>query len=96
MNIAEYNSLKKYAKLIGFVHEYKTKGLNDILVNKSPMIMSIKKEGAAEVFDFNLQDDTHWGVVGEGYIAHNCAEATLENGEPCNLVEIGLANINPL
>jgi len=40
-----------------------------------------------EVFDFSLDDDTHWGVV-EGIIAHNCGEASLRPFSFCDLVEI--------
>ena len=92
LNISAYNSIKKFASLIGFVHEYKNKDLGDILVNNSPVIISVKDAGISEVFDFNLQDDTHWGVVGEGYIAHNC-EIALKPYQFCNLTEINANDI---
>jgi len=92
VNISAYNSLKIFAKKIGFVHKYKNDDLKDVLISKSPMINSVKSSGVAEVFDFNLQDDTHWGVVGGGYIAHNC-EIALKPFQFCNLVEINMGAI---
>lgn len=85
VNITQYNSVKIFAKLIGFVHEYKNASLKDLLVNNSPMIVSVKAIGQEEVFDFNLQDETHWGVVGEGYIAHNCGEIAMSSYDACCL-----------
>lgn len=93
LNITQYDSVRAFAKLIGFVHEYKSNALKDLLITNSPVIMSVKEAGEAEVFDFNIQDDTHWGVVGSGYIAHNCAEQPLEPYETCCLAEIFLPNI---
>lgn len=85
VNITQYNSVKSFAKLIGFVHEYKNASLKDLLVNNSPMIVSVKPAGQEEVFDFNLQDNTHWGVIGTGYIAHNCGEIAMSSYDACCL-----------
>ena len=60
---------------------------------KSPKVISIKEAGQQEVFDFNLQDQTHWGVI-EGVIAHNCSEAALRPFTFCDLVEINASAIN--
>ncbi len=49
-----------------------------------------------EVFDFNLDDDTHWGVVSSngvvGYVAHNC-EISLRSNQFCNLSTVNLTGI---
>lgn len=92
VNISRYDSVRKFSKLIGFVHEYKNIDLKDLLVKKSPVITSIKSVGSEEVFDFNIDDDTHWGVVGEGYVAHNC-EIALRPYQFCNLTEINMSDI---
>lgn len=44
-------------------------------------------EDLEEVFDFALFGDSHWGVVGNDHVAHNCGEIGLESKEPCNLIE---------
>jgi len=46
----------------------------------------------ADVYDLTV-DDTH-NFFANGICVHNCAEATLEDGEPCNLQEIALPNLN--
>lgn len=71
VNISRYNSIIKFAELIGFVHEYKQESLKELILNKAPKVLNIKESGQEEVFDFSLEDDIHWGVV-EGVIAHNC------------------------
>ena len=68
------------------------KGLKSFLNEKSPIVISIVNDGEEEVFDFNLSDNTHWGVV-EGIIAHNCGEASLQSKSFCNLVEINAEKI---
>jgi hypothetical protein len=44
------------------------------------IVLSLEIGEVEEVFDFSLDDDTHWGVI-EGVIAHNC--------------EIGFIPVNP-
>ena len=46
-------------------------------------------EFPVEVFDFNLQDNCHWGVV-EDMIVHNCGEIPLCPGDSCRLLAINL------
>lgn len=46
-----------------------------------------------DVYDITVYDDTH-AFYDVGVVTHNCAEATLEDGEPCNLVEIFLSNLD--
>lgn len=93
VNICKYESVIKFAELISFVHLYKQTALSDLIKEKAPKISSVKIAGNEEVFDFNLQDDTHWGVI-EGVIAHNCAEQSLNNYETCCLGELYLPNID--
>lgn len=93
VNITQYNSIKSFAKLIGFVHEYKNQSLRELLVSNSPVVLSVKDSGEEEVFDFSIDDDTHWGVVGEGYIAHNCVEIALRPNQFCNLVEVNASDV---
>ncbi len=71
VTITERNSVLLFAEKIGFVHKYKQEALKQIINNRSPIVDSIKYIGDEEVFDFELFDDCHWGVV-EGLISHNC------------------------
>lgn len=91
INIAGFDSIVKFAKEIGFVHKYKQESLKQIILDKAPKVMSIKDAGEEEVFDFNLDDGKHWGVI-EGVIAHNC-EIALRPNQFCNLTEINASDI---
>jgi len=86
INIGQFEDILKFAKLIGFVHQYKQDRLRNLILKRAPKVISIKPAGEAEVFDFSLDDNTHWGVV-EGVIAHNCCEIALRPYTFCNLVE---------
>jgi len=55
-------------------------------------VTGIDYAGEEEVFDFNLQDDTHWGVV-EGVITHNC-EVSLKSAQMCNLCEVNVSDVS--
>ncbi len=98
LNISKHDSIKIFAEKIGFVHKYKTESLVNILNNSSPKVMSIATVGKEEVYDFNIEDDTHWGVIrgqnsnSQGYIAHNC-EIALRPNQFCNLVEINASDV---
>jgi ribonucleoside-diphosphate reductase alpha chain len=78
--------------MIGFVHSYKTESLKQLIKDKAPMVRSIRDAGETEVFDFSLDDDTHWGVIGSGLIAHNC-EIALNPNQFCNLTTINQTGI---
>lgn len=55
-------------------------------------VISIEEAGIADfVYCFN-ETKRHLGIF-NGIITGQCAEATLENGEPCNLQEIFLPNL---
>lgn len=85
LNIADYLSMEKFYNNIGFEQEYKNKALKQLLINKAPIVSSIKElPGIHKVYDFSIKDTIlPWGIV-EGVIAHNCREITfrpiLEDG----------------
>lgn len=56
------------------------------------VVTDIVIDSAVEVFDFSLNDDTHWGVVGNGIVAHNC-EIALRPFQMCNLTEVNVSNV---
>ncbi len=89
VNIGSFDSILKFAKEIGFVHQYKQESLKQIILDKSPKVINVKEAGEEEVFDFSLDDDTHWGVV-EGIIAHNCGEQFLNANDSCRLMVLNL------
>lgn len=45
-----------------------------------------------EVFDFSLEDETHWGIV-QGVVAHNC-EIALRPFQFCNLTTINVSDVS--
>jgi ribonucleoside-diphosphate reductase alpha chain len=90
LNIGTFEGIVSFANQIGFVHKYKNNELIQIIKDKSPLVVSVKDAEEKEVFDFNLDDDTHWGVVsqketGNGYIAHNCGEIVMSSYDCCCL-----------
>ncbi len=91
LNISKYSSILLFAKYIAFVHKYKNEALEQILLNNSPKVMSIVDNGEQEVFDFNLDDEDHLGVV-NGIIVHNC-EISLRPFQFCNLTEVNVSDI---
>lgn len=84
LNISSFNSIKIFAKEIGFVQQYKQDRLKEILIKNAPVVMSIKLAGEEEVYDFNLQDETHWGII-QDVVAHNCGEIALSAYDCCCL-----------
>lgn len=74
VNIAKYESILDFYNTIGFIHSYKMDKLEEVLLQKAPKVRSVKTTNKLEtVYDFELDDLTHWGVV-ENVIAHNCFE----------------------
>lgn len=92
VNIGRYNEIAWFWENIGFVQIYKMTALKELLIARAPIVQSIKDGDEVEVFDFNLQDNTHWGVV-EGVVAHNCGEISLNSMQFCNLVEINASDV---
>lgn len=91
VNISRFDSVLEFAKLIGFVHNYKQVALEQLILEKSPKVININVKNNQEVFDFSLDDEKHWGVI-EGVIAHNC-EIGLRPNQFCNLCEVNVSNI---
>lgn len=91
VNIGRYNDIVWFFENIGFIQKYKIESLHNLIKNRAPKVLSITNAGIQNVYDFNLQDETHWGVV-EGIIAHNC-EISLNPFQFCNLVEINASDI---
>ena len=89
INISDFESIKLFAEKIGFVHTYKKEALKDLILQKAPKVRSVNYDSFDYVYDFNLQDDVHWGVV-EGVIAHNCGEITLGEYDSCRLIAVNL------
>lgn len=54
-------------------------------------VTEITKIPSEEVYDFNLNDETHWGIV-EDVVVHNC-EISLKPFQFCNLVDVNVSNI---
>lgn len=55
-------------------------------------IKKITVEQNCDVYDINTERNHNF--FANGILVHNCAEATLEDGEPCNLVEQALCNMD--
>lgn len=86
VNIAEIESVKKYAETISFAQKYKQEKLERSLIAYGPFVTSVRFIGEEEVFDFS-EPLIHWGVI-EGVIAHNCMERILRPRGLCNLSEV--------
>ncbi len=87
VNLSQYNSIAQFSDLIGFVHDYKTQALHDLLIVRSPKIRNVISTGKVEeVYDFTISNTDHFGVVGNGYVAHNCGEIVLCANDSCRLL----------
>jgi intein/homing endonuclease len=74
LNIAAYDSIVEFYNNIGFEQKYKQNDLEFLIKDKCPKVQSATpRKGLEPVYDFGLDDMTHWGVV-EGIVAHNCFE----------------------
>lgn len=85
VTISERESVITFAEKIGFVHSYKQQLLEDIIINRSPIVSSSAYVCDEEVFDFELFDDCHWGVI-EGLVGHNCSEIPMQPFDACRLI----------
>lgn len=86
----------KFAKLIGFIQSYKNdKIVTRVLYKRKNEYPIIEKKylGEFEVFDITVNNDKHTYWSGCHNVS-NCSEANLEHGEPCDLAELYLSNIN--
>lgn len=100
--VTNYYSNLTFNNLFGFSIEYKNEKLRRVLIEKAPFVSSIVKLQIEPVYDFNLNDDTHVGVVGVRnsdnnsllpVLTHNCAEIALKPKQFCNLTEINASNV---
>ncbi len=91
VNITTLDGILWFAENIGFVQGYKQDALIELIKSKSPKVLGITNDGLRAVYDFSLEDDTHWGVV-EGVVAHNC-EISLRPFTFCNLTEINAGEV---
>lgn len=87
LNISKYNAVLKFAEKIGFVHNYKQDSLKELILAKAPKILSAKVTEVKPVYDFSLNDNTHWGVI-QGVIAHNCGEIFMQEYDACRLIAV--------
>ena len=88
INFGRYDDLINFYNKIGFIHEYKTNKLIELLKIKSPKINKIINNGEIKVYDF-IEPETHWGIV-NGYVSHNCGEITLCARDSCRLLALNL------
>ena len=88
LNIGKYYDLIKFYNRIGFIHQYKTNKLFDVILSRSPKITKILDNGIIKVYDFS-EPETNWGVV-NGYVSHNCGEIPLCPNDSCRLLAINL------
>lgn len=83
-----------FKKQIGFIQKYKQNIIENGNTNKyyTSKIKNIEEIGEFEVYDLTVDDKNHTYWTGCCLVS-NCAEACLEDGEPCNLQEIFLPNL---
>jgi ribonucleotide reductase alpha subunit len=91
VNISGIKDIVLFAEKINFLHEYKRHALRDLIITKSPYVKAVKDSNEVPVYDFELDDDTHWGVV-DGVVVHNC-EVSLKPYQFCNLTTINGSDI---
>ena len=89
LNISKYNSILNFAEKISFVHNYKQDSLKELILLKAPKVLSAKNTEVRPVYDFTLNDNTHWGVI-QGVIAHNCSEIGMQEYDACRLIAVNL------
>lgn len=100
LNIGTLVGKQLFAQCIGFIQPYKQAKLADICggssngsSKKTFEIVEIERISEEEVFDLTVEADEHTYWTG-GLLVSNCAEATLESGESCNLQNIALPNLD--
>lgn len=83
LNISRYQAIKLFAEKIGFELNYRQEALEKLIIQRAPMVWSIKYKGDFDVYDFS-EPKTHWGVV-NGCVSHNCGELPLAPYSSCRL-----------
>lgn len=61
--------------------------------SRFPVVTEVMDAGVADTVYCFTEEKNHTGCF-EGVVTGQCAEATLEDGEPCNLQEISLPNLD--
>lgn len=97
VNVA--SDVSVFHRSIGFLQRYKTEKLASCV--KEPTqhrkttydVVSTNHVSTEEVFDITVGGPSHTYWTG-GLLVSNCGEATLEDGESCNLLEIPLMNLD--
>jgi len=88
VNISKFEDVLIFAEKISFIHKYKNEALVSLIKAKAPKVRNIVEDSVCEVYDFNLQDKSHCGIV-EGIIVHNCSEIGMSN-DSCRLMVVNL------
>lgn len=87
---------EKFIKQIGFIQQYKNDKIKIVSPSKSEKIAydikSVELVSREEVFDITVDNPSHTYWT-QGCDVSNCAEATLQHGEPCDLAEQYLHNL---
>jgi len=65
------------------------KFLNNFEGDGLEVVKIIDNDEYTEVYDFELKDECHWGIV-QGVIAHNCSEIPMEPYNACRLLAVNL------
>lgn len=91
VNIQQYKGRLAFFNQINFIHSYKVEKFAETMLQTSPSVRVVEKQGKVKVYDFS-EPITHWGVV-EGFIVHNCGEI-LGSDFKCNLSEIHLNTLD--
>ncbi|MDD4292248.1 MAG: LAGLIDADG family homing endonuclease [Clostridia bacterium] len=91
VKIEKISDILKFAEKIGFVHAYKNAELEELIEERSPIVLTVKNAGVREVYDFT-EPISHWGIV-EGIVVHNCGEIVGIDGSVCCLGHVNFATI---
>jgi len=78
----------KNKKIMPYVDKNINNEERNLLINNSPIVLSVENLGIEKVYDFS-EPETNWGVV-EDFVAHNCFEILLRSRGLCNLITLNV------